>query len=68
MLEGNDYVAVETVFPFIASFLDRAIGCGDNPALTTVYTLYPDIVNQLLFTELERIQQRNEEVVTSGNI
>lgn len=68
MLEGKDYAAVDTVFPFIAAFLDRAIGCADNPALTTVHTLYSDIVNQLLYTKPERKLHGNENVVTSETI
>lgn len=47
MREGKDYAAVDTVFPFVDVFPDRAKGCEDNPLLTTADTIFSDIVYQL---------------------
>lgn len=55
--DGMDYVTVDTLFPFVAVSLDRAIVSADNPALTTFHTLYSDVVNLLLHTEPEREKQ-----------
>lgn len=68
MLEGKYYAAVDIVFLFIGAFLDHAIFCRDDAAVTTVPTLYLDIVNELLFTKPEREKQHITEVVTSENI
>lgn len=48
MLHGKGYCAVNAVFQFLASFLDRSMGCLDNPVLTPKHTLYFDIVYTLL--------------------
>jgi len=51
MLEGKDYHAIDTVFPFVAGFLDKATGFHNVAHLTTVHTLYSDLINHLLFNE-----------------
>lgn len=46
MLDVIDYAAVYCVLPFIAVFLDHAIGREDNPPLKTVQGFFLDIVIQ----------------------
>lgn len=62
-----NYVTFDSTLLFIAVFLDRAIGCGNNLAITTVHTLYIDIVNLVLYSKREK-KECFEEVVTSRNI
>lgn len=68
ILEGKDYAVVNTVFHFIFAVLDRAVGCGDNQALTNVVTLYIEIVYQLPYTNPEREKPHIWGGVTSENI
>lgn len=49
MLEGKDYSAIDTVFSFIAAFIDHVTESKDNPVLTRIHTMYSDIVNRLLY-------------------
>ena len=44
MLEGKELQALDMVFPFIGAFLDRICGETDSCQVTTVFTLYSDIV------------------------
>ena len=46
MLEGKDYRNLDTVFPFVASFLDTVTGSKSGD-LTTVHTLYTELVRTL---------------------
>lgn len=48
MRKVEDYVEIVTVFPLIFASIDCVPRCADNPGLTTVHTLYSDIVNELL--------------------
>lgn len=67
-LEGNGYAAVDTSSLFISVFLDRAISCEYNSALTTVHTLYSDIDKKILYTKPEKEKRSIEEVVTTAKI
>lgn len=49
MLEGKDYSSIDMVFPFIAALIDRANEYSVDPKPTTVYTMYSDLVNYLMF-------------------
>lgn len=68
MLHRKDYGVVDIVFPFIASFLDHAIGCGSNPPLKRVHASYSDNINQPQCTKPERERQRIQKVATIENI
>ena len=50
MLEGKDYRNLDTVFPFVASFLDTATGSTTGD-LTEVHTLYIELVRYLEFID-----------------
>lgn len=65
VMNEKDYGAAEIGILFVANFFDLAIGCGDNLSLSTVHTLYWDIVYHPLYTKFERAMQRVGEVVTS---
>ena len=49
MLEGKDYRNLDFVFPFVAAYIDRFIGCKKG-ILTKVNTMYSDIVHELFHT------------------
>ena len=48
MLEGKNYRAIDLVFPFIAAFVDRALGFQDQPTLTTLNMMYTELMLTLL--------------------
>lgn len=68
MLKGKNYATVDTFFHFIAAFRDRAIGCGDSQALTTLPKVYWAIANWLLNTKRKKGLQWTREVVTCENV
>lgn len=53
MLEEKEFVALDMVFSFISSFLDRASEYWGQPILPKIDTGHPDIVNQLLYFSLD---------------
>lgn len=40
MLEGKGYKCNDMVVPFVAAFIDNAIGCAEQAPLTTVHTAF----------------------------
>lgn len=48
MLEGKKHYSVNTVFPFVASFIDGSIRLEANDDLTSVNVLCTDTVNKVL--------------------
>jgi len=44
MLEGKNFRSIDLVFPFIASFIDRALGFQGNPVITTVKTMHTEVM------------------------
>ena len=46
MLEGKDFRKLDTVFPFVASFVDTVTG-SDSGAITNVHTQYTEIIRDL---------------------
>lgn len=55
MLEGQDYNAFDTVFPFVAAFLDRKAGHSDEPKIKTVHTIYSFLIYYLMLTPWDMI-------------
>lgn len=64
MLEGNDYATVDTFFSFIATFLDREIGRGDNRTLTKV-NAFCQTLSVKRCTQGRRRKKHSEEVAAS---
>lgn len=44
MLEAKDYRALDMVFPFIGSYIDRCCNEGDEAPVTSIYLQYSDIL------------------------
>jgi len=49
MLEGKNFRAVDMVFPFVLSFIDRILGFQGTADLTSVHTMYTEIMVTCLY-------------------
>lgn len=46
-LQGEDYCCLDMFFPLVAAFLDRSIGMSERPMLTTMLTLYLNLLHKV---------------------
>lgn len=47
LVEGKDYRALDTVFPFVFGFIDRVPGRAEEVPMTKVLALYSDFTHSL---------------------
>lgn len=47
MLEGIDYCSPHMAYPYVAAVLDNGVDMSDRPVLTTVHTLYTDLLDKV---------------------
>lgn len=68
MLEGKDYLTFDMVFSFIACFIERATGLFEQAPMTSLHTMYSDLVISLTIyksgetTEDVRIGERRRHI------
>ena len=48
MLEAKEYRAIDYVFPFVAAFVDRALGNEKNPHQTIIHSMYSGLLRYIL--------------------
>lgn len=62
MLEGKDYRRLDTVFPFVAAFIDTVTG-SETGQLTKVHMLYTELL--LLLEKIDHSDGINDEIIST---
>ena len=62
MLEGKDYRRLDTVFPFVAAFIDTVAG-SETGQLTKVHMLYTELLLQL--EKIDKSDGINDEIIST---